>query len=236
MPARSGGTPRHRCGSARGVRRDARTPRARPGTRARRLELALTTRTSDTVGRVTMRRVASQTSAQSRHRPMQRTNSRRSLSPRSASAQLVQTTAHSLHASMQRTRTSRSPLLGCGWVSIISRIDTSPSFLTRGDIQDDGSRRDGSRTAAHSTRRTPPLRARLTPLTAPGQTRPFQGPSRRRRAAIRHAGAPPAEAPVINVPTITLEGDANGAPHPDPGFYAGMFSGPRRPQRASGRA
>ena len=45
-----------------------------------------------------------------------------------------------------------------------------------------------------------------------------------------------AEAPVINVPTITLEGDANGAPHPDPGSYAGRFSGPRRPQRASGRA
>jgi pimeloyl-ACP methyl ester carboxylesterase len=34
-----------------------------------------------------------------------------------------------------------------------------------------------------------------------------------------------AEAPVITVPTITLEGDANGAPHPDPGTYAGKFSG-----------
>src|SRR4029077_12069274 len=29
-----------------------------------------------------------------------------------------------------------------------------------------------------------------------------------------------AAAPVITVPTITLEGDANGAPHPDPGAYA----------------
>jgi hypothetical protein len=28
-----------------------------------------------------------------------------------------------------------------------------------------------------------------------------------------------AEAPVIAVPTITLEGDANGAPHPDPASY-----------------
>jgi pimeloyl-ACP methyl ester carboxylesterase len=27
------------------------------------------------------------------------------------------------------------------------------------------------------------------------------------------------------VPTITLEGDANGAPHPDAGAYAGKFSG-----------
>jgi pimeloyl-ACP methyl ester carboxylesterase len=34
-----------------------------------------------------------------------------------------------------------------------------------------------------------------------------------------------AEAPVIAVPTITLEGDANGAPHPDPAVYAKKFSG-----------
>jgi len=34
-----------------------------------------------------------------------------------------------------------------------------------------------------------------------------------------------AGAPVITVPTITLEGDANGAPHPDPGAYANKFSG-----------
>jgi pimeloyl-ACP methyl ester carboxylesterase len=34
-----------------------------------------------------------------------------------------------------------------------------------------------------------------------------------------------AAAPVITVPTITLEGDANGAPHPDPAAYAKKFSG-----------
>jgi pimeloyl-ACP methyl ester carboxylesterase len=34
-----------------------------------------------------------------------------------------------------------------------------------------------------------------------------------------------AAAPVITVPTITLEGDANGAPHPDPSSYARKFSG-----------
>jgi len=34
-----------------------------------------------------------------------------------------------------------------------------------------------------------------------------------------------AAAPVIAVPTITLEGDANGAPHLDPSAYAGKFSG-----------
>lgn len=33
------------------------------------------------------------------------------------------------------------------------------------------------------------------------------------------------KAPIITVPTITLEGDANGAPHPDPSAYAKMFSG-----------
>jgi pimeloyl-ACP methyl ester carboxylesterase len=31
--------------------------------------------------------------------------------------------------------------------------------------------------------------------------------------------------PVITVPTITLEGDANGAPHPEPSSYAKKFSG-----------
>jgi pimeloyl-ACP methyl ester carboxylesterase len=34
-----------------------------------------------------------------------------------------------------------------------------------------------------------------------------------------------AENPVITVPTITLEGDANGAPHPDANAYAKKFSG-----------
>ena len=35
-----------------------------------------------------------------------------------------------------------------------------------------------------------------------------------------------AQAPVITVPTITLEGDANGAPHPPPSSYAKRFAGP----------
>ena len=34
-----------------------------------------------------------------------------------------------------------------------------------------------------------------------------------------------AEGPVISVPTITMEGDANGAPHADPSAYAKKFSG-----------
>jgi pimeloyl-ACP methyl ester carboxylesterase len=34
-----------------------------------------------------------------------------------------------------------------------------------------------------------------------------------------------AQAPVIAVPTITMEGDANGAPHPAPSAYASKFSG-----------
>jgi pimeloyl-ACP methyl ester carboxylesterase len=34
-----------------------------------------------------------------------------------------------------------------------------------------------------------------------------------------------AESPTINVPTITLEGDANGAPHPEASAYAKKFSG-----------
>jgi pimeloyl-ACP methyl ester carboxylesterase len=34
-----------------------------------------------------------------------------------------------------------------------------------------------------------------------------------------------ATSPVIAVPTITMEGDANGAPHPEPAAYAKKFSG-----------
>ena len=34
-----------------------------------------------------------------------------------------------------------------------------------------------------------------------------------------------AAAPIITVPTITMEGDANGAPHPEPAAYAKKFSG-----------
>ena len=34
-----------------------------------------------------------------------------------------------------------------------------------------------------------------------------------------------AESPSIGVPTITLEGDANGAPHPEPSAYAKRFTG-----------
>jgi pimeloyl-ACP methyl ester carboxylesterase len=34
-----------------------------------------------------------------------------------------------------------------------------------------------------------------------------------------------AEFPVITVPTITMEGDANGAPHPEPSTYEKKFSG-----------
>jgi pimeloyl-ACP methyl ester carboxylesterase len=34
-----------------------------------------------------------------------------------------------------------------------------------------------------------------------------------------------AAGPPITVPTITLEGDANGAPHPEPASYAGKFTG-----------
>jgi pimeloyl-ACP methyl ester carboxylesterase len=35
-----------------------------------------------------------------------------------------------------------------------------------------------------------------------------------------------AQAPSISVPAITLEGDANGAFHPDPSAYAAKFTGP----------
>jgi pimeloyl-ACP methyl ester carboxylesterase len=40
--------------------------------------------------------------------------------------------------------------------------------------------------------------------------------------------------PSISVPTITMEGDANGAPHPDPASYAGKFTGPYEHRTVSG--
>jgi pimeloyl-ACP methyl ester carboxylesterase len=43
-----------------------------------------------------------------------------------------------------------------------------------------------------------------------------------------------ARLPAIAVPTITLEGDANGAPHPDPSAYASKFSGKYEHRTISG--
>ncbi|MDR5837437.1 alpha/beta hydrolase [Caballeronia sp. LZ034LL] len=43
-----------------------------------------------------------------------------------------------------------------------------------------------------------------------------------------------AAAPTINVPTITMEGDANGAPHPDPSVYAKRFTGPYQHRNVTG--
>jgi hypothetical protein len=40
--------------------------------------------------------------------------------------------------------------------------------------------------------------------------------------------------PVITVPTITLEGDANGAPHREPSSYAQKFSGRYEHQTITG--
>ena len=43
-----------------------------------------------------------------------------------------------------------------------------------------------------------------------------------------------AAAPAIAVPTITMEGDANGAPHPEPSAYRAKFSGPYEHRVVSG--
>jgi pimeloyl-ACP methyl ester carboxylesterase len=40
--------------------------------------------------------------------------------------------------------------------------------------------------------------------------------------------------PTISVPTITMEGDANGAPHPQPAAYAGKFTGKYQHRDISG--
>jgi pimeloyl-ACP methyl ester carboxylesterase len=43
-----------------------------------------------------------------------------------------------------------------------------------------------------------------------------------------------AAGPAISVPTITLEGDANGAPHPEPAAYARKFTGQYQHRRIDG--
>jgi pimeloyl-ACP methyl ester carboxylesterase len=43
-----------------------------------------------------------------------------------------------------------------------------------------------------------------------------------------------AKGPTIAVPTITMEGDANGAAHPDPAVYARKFTGPYAHRNLSG--
>lgn len=43
-----------------------------------------------------------------------------------------------------------------------------------------------------------------------------------------------ATAPTISVPTITMEGDANGAPHPEPTTYAKKFTGKYQHRNISG--
>jgi pimeloyl-ACP methyl ester carboxylesterase len=43
-----------------------------------------------------------------------------------------------------------------------------------------------------------------------------------------------AAGPVIGIPTITMEGDANGAPHPEPSAYAKKFTGKYEHRRIDG--
>jgi pimeloyl-ACP methyl ester carboxylesterase len=43
-----------------------------------------------------------------------------------------------------------------------------------------------------------------------------------------------AASPLVSVPTITLEGDANGAPHPEPELYASKFTGKYEHRSLSG--
>ena len=56
---------------------------------------------------------------------------------------------------------------------------------------------------------------------------PLAARARGRRARVRRASRSGSRRrPSSRVPTITLEGDANGAPHPEPEAYAAKFAGP----------
>ena len=43
-----------------------------------------------------------------------------------------------------------------------------------------------------------------------------------------------AASPIVAIPTITMEGDANGAPHPDPADYRAKFAGPYAHRQITG--
>ena len=81
-------------------------------------------------------------------------------------------------------------------------FDDATFDRTRGVLRQPGSRRD----------RDPQLSLAARP-----------GRRRGEDTTIWKSGSP--QRPVITVPTITLEGDANGAPHPEPSAYAEKFSG-----------
>ena len=63
---------------------------------------------------------------------------------------------------------------------------------------------------------------------------PLAARAGRGRAAVRRAGAAAGRgARRSPCPTITLEGDANGAPHPEPSAYAAKFTGRTRTARSA---
>jgi pimeloyl-ACP methyl ester carboxylesterase len=74
---------------------------------------------------------------------------------------------------------------------------------------------------------------RAGPASSPSSRRPEWTWWRRRTCCAASASTPElddlerrlAAFPAITVPTITLEGDANGAPHPEPATYATRFTG-----------
>jgi pimeloyl-ACP methyl ester carboxylesterase len=65
------------------------------------------------------------------------------------------------------------------------------------------------------------------PITSPSSFTITAGASRLPKVEPKYADLEQrlAQFPVITVPTITLEGDANGAPHAEPSAYANKFSG-----------
>ena len=65
------------------------------------------------------------------------------------------------------------------------------------------------------------------PITSPSSSIITAGGSASREGEAKYDDLEKqlAAAPVITVPTITMEGDANGAPHAEPSAYANKFSG-----------
>ena len=103
------------------------------------------------------------------------------------------------------------------------RLREVPARVREADLAD-RLRRSGTSTTPPSSAARRPSTTRITSRSPSTTTAGGSGsPKARRDTTSSSSGSP--RAPTITVPTITLEGDANGAPHPDPRAYAGKFSG-----------
>ena len=121
--------------------------------------------------------------------------------------------------------------------------DAVPPRLRQADLAD-SRRRSGTSTTRRSSAARPRSTTRTTSTSSSTTTAGGSGSPKANRS-YDELEQRLAAGPAIAVPTITLEGDANGAPHPEPAAYADEvhrhvrapdLDGRHRPQPAAGGA